>query len=234
MADIKDSKLLFVEDEPVLAEIVSESLRTRGFTVIHADTVKAALQCYQESAPDLLILDVMLPDGDGFSLARHIRHSNTEIPVIFLTSKSRPDDVVEGFESGGNDYVKKPFSIEELIVRIKALLSKNRLVMAPEPSAQTTALGNYLFEYPAGTLSFMGSSKTLTTRESELLQMLILNKNRILDRNTILMTLWNNNDYFTGRSLDVFVTKLRRYLKNDPAVNILNIRGQGYKLICNS
>lgn len=223
--------ILLVEDEPVLAEIVRESLQTRGFEVMHADTVKAATHLYYQQAPHLIVLDVMLPDGDGFTLAQHIRSQNVELPIIFLTSRSLPQDVVEGFESGGNDYLKKPFSLEELVVRIKALLSKNRLVSPVVNTAQTTALGQYLFEYPASTLTFMGKKHTLTTREGEILHMLIISKNQVLDRKTLLLRLWGNDDYFSGRSLDVFMAKLRKYLKNDPTVNILNIRGQGYKLI---
>jgi DNA-binding response OmpR family regulator len=223
--------ILLIEDEPILAEIVRESLQTRGFEVLHADTVKTAMQLYSEHPPHLIVLDVMLPDGDGFTLARHIRTHNIALPIIFLTSRSLPQDVVQGFESGGNDYLKKPFSLEELVIRIKALLSSNRLVNPVINTAQTTALGQYLFEYPASTLTLMGKKRTLTTREGEILHMLISSKNQVLDRKTLLLQLWGNDDYFSGRSLDVFMAKLRKYLKDDPTVNILNIRGQGYKLI---
>lgn len=223
--------ILLVEDEPVLAEIVRESLQTRGFEVWHADTVKTAIALYNKQQPALMVLDVMLPDGDGFTLARQIRTHNVELPIIFLTSRSLPQDVVEGFESGGNDYLKKPFSLEELIVRIKALLSINRLISPVNNSAQATALGQYLFEYPASSLTFLGKKRMLTTREGEILHMLIISKNQVLDRKTVLLRLWGNDDYFSGRSLDVFMAKLRKYLKDDPTINILNIRGQGYKLI---
>lgn len=222
-------KVLLVEDEPVLAEIVQESLQSRGFEVLHANTVAQGKTIYFDNRPDIIVLDVMLPDGSGFDLARQLRNVDTEIPVIFLTSKSLPQDVVEGFESGGNDYLKKPFGLEELIVRIRALLSKNRLLISK--STGITELGGYLFYYPQGELKFYGSSRVLTTRESEILNLLILNRNQLLERNELLLSLWQNNDYFSGRSLDVFITKLRRYLKDDPSVSILNIRGRGYKLI---
>jgi DNA-binding response OmpR family regulator len=137
--------------------------------------------------------------------------------------------VVEGFESGGNDYLKKPFSLEELIIRIRVLLSKNRLVI--NKSAGVTEIGRYRFYYPQGELNFEGNSRALTARESEILNLLIMNKNQLLNRDEVLLNLWQNNDYFSSRSLDVFITKLRRYLKEDPSVNILNIRGRGYKLI---
>ena len=231
MAYIKSIKVLLVEDEPVLAEIVQESLQSRGFEVVLSDTISDARAIYFSNKPDIIVLDVMLPDGNGFDLARQIRNVDTELPVIFLTSRSLPQDVVEGFESGGNDYLKKPFSLEELIIRIRALLSKNRLVVSKPTNNGVTEIGRYQFYYPQGDLVLQGSRRALTTREGEILNLLIMNKNQLLDRNELLLNLWQNNDYFSGRSLDVFITKLRRYLKDDPSVSILNIRGRGYKLI---
>ena len=222
-------KVLLVEDEPVLAEIVQESLQSRGFEVVYADTIAHAKGVYYDNKPDIIVLDVMLPDGSGFDFARQIRNVDTDLPVIFLTSRSLPQDVVEGFESGGNDYLKKPFSLEELIIRIRALLSKNRLVISQ--SVGLTEIGRYRFYYPQGKLNFDGNSRTLTTRESEILNLLIINRNQLLNRDELLLNFWQNNDYFSSRSLDVFITKLRRYLKDDPSVSILNIRGRGYKLI---
>lgn len=227
---MSSQNILLVEDELVLAEIVQESLQSRGFKVAHAATIALALELYHTNRPAIIVLDVMLPDGSGFELARQIRNVDTELPIIFLTSKSLPQDVVEGFESGGNDYLKKPFSLEELIIRIRALLSKNRLI-TKDPGINATALGQFTFKYPKGALDILGNERILTTREAEILHLLILNKNRVLSRNELLVNLWGNNDYFSGRSLDVFITKLRRYLKPDPSVSILNIRGQGYKLI---
>ncbi|NVM64643.1 DNA-binding response OmpR family regulator [Mucilaginibacter sp. SG538B] len=222
-------KVLLVEDEPVLAEIVQESLQSRGFEVVYADTIARAKGVYYDNKPDIIVLDVMLPDGSGFDFARQIRNVDTDLPVIFLTSRSLPQDVVEGFESGGNDYLKKPFSLEELIIRIRALLSKNRLVISQ--NVGLTEIGRYRFYYPQGELNFDGNSRTLTTRESEILNLLIMNRNQLLNRDELLLNFWQNNDYFSSRSLDVFITKLRRYLKDDPSVSILNIRGRGYKLI---
>ncbi|HJP63887.1 MAG TPA: response regulator transcription factor [Mucilaginibacter sp.] len=224
-------KILLIEDEQVLAEIVRESLQSRGFLVTHAGTVKSAAEEYYKDTPDIIVLDVMLTDGDGFTFARQVRNIDMQVPIIFLTSRSQARDVVEGFESGGNDYLKKPFSIEELIVRIKALLSRNGLLIQTDTAPGTVQLGQYKFEYPGGVLNYFDERRALTTREAEILQMLLINKNRAVDRKTILLNFWGNDDYFSGRSLDVFITKLRRYLKNDPSVSILNIRGQGYKLI---
>ncbi|MGZ3756620.1 MAG: response regulator transcription factor [Mucilaginibacter sp.] len=228
---MSDKKILLVEDELVLAEILQESLQSRGFGVAHADTVKAALDQFYQYRPDIIVLDVMLPDGDGYTFARQIRNVDAEIPIIFLTSKSQVQDVVEGFESGGNDYLKKPFSIEELIVRIKALLGRHGLVTKAKSTTKTAQLGKYQFEYPTGILRIFDNKRMLTTRENELLHLLLMNKNQVIARKTILLNFWGNDDYFSGRSLDVFITKLRRYLKDDPSVGILNIRGQGYKLI---
>ena len=225
-----NQKVLLIEDELVLAEIVLESLQSRGFSVSHAATIAEGLNLYYTHSPAVIVLDVMLPDGSGLELARQLRNLGTELPIIFLTSKSLPQDVVDGFESGGNDYLKKPFSLEELIVRIRALLSKSRLI-TPNPGVNTIPLGQFVFKYPKGVLQMLGNERLLTTREAEILHMLILNKNGVLSRNELLNSLWGDNDYFSGRSLDVFITKLRQYLKEDPSVSILNIRGQGYKLI---
>lgn len=224
-------KVLLVEDEPVLAEIIRECLQSRGFEVTHTSSAVEAVTLYATRPADIMILDVMLPDGDGFAIAKQIRRSDLDIPIIFLTSRSLPQDVVEGFESGGNDYLKKPFSLEELIVRMKALMSRNRLAVSIPSTAKSTRLGAYHFQYPQGVLSIGNNHRTLTTRESEILQLLIVNRDQVLARNTVLTTFWDNDDYFSGRSLDVFITKLRKYLSQDPAVRILNIRGQGYKLI---
>jgi len=233
MANIKQAKVLFAEDEPALAEIVRESLESKGFDVIHALSAKDALNFYYDIRPDILVLDVMLGDGSGFSIAEQIRSTDSITPIIFLTSRSLTADVVQGFESGGNDYLKKPFSMEELIVRMKALLNKNRLIIKPaEKISENISIGRYSFSYLQAELVINGSRQMLTARESEILKMLLINKEQILNRDLLLNTIWGQNDYFTGRSLDVFITKLRKYLKEDPSVLIINIRGQGYKLVC--
>ena len=225
-------KVLFVEDEPALAEIVKESMESKGFVVKHTASAQNALLQYYSTQPDIIVLDVMLGDGDGFAVAKQIRDTDLNTPIIFLTSRSLPADVVTGFESGGNDYLKKPFSMEELIVRMKALLNKNRLILkTADITHEDISIAGYLFSYLNAELLFAERKRTLTSRESEILRMLILNKNRILSRDVLLNTIWGQNDYFSGRSLDVFITKLRKYLKDDPTVLIINIRGQGYKLV---
>lgn len=225
-------KILLVEDEPALAEIVKETLEEKGFSVIHADTVKNGISAYNNSKPDILILDVMLPDGDGFSLLKKIRTQDQNTPALFLTSKSLPADVVTGFESGANDYIKKPFSIDELLIRIKSLLG----TIHHQPLNSTSqkgiyAIGEFNFHYPEGFLVHKGSKKQLTFREAEILHSLVIQQEKLILRDDLLLKYWGNNDYFSGRSLDVFITKLRRYLKDDPSITILNFRGQGYKMI---
>lgn len=223
------TKIVLAEDEPSLGQIVKESLETRGFDVILCKDGKDAEAQYHRCKPQLLVLDVMMPKLDGFSLAREIRKHDTEIPIIFLTAKSQTQDVVEGFTLGGNDYLKKPFSMEELIVRIESLLNSKR----ESKNRTEQKIGLYLFDPKNQTLQF-GSEKAhaLTHRESELLYHLSKHRNQILERSFVLKKLWQNDDFFSGRSMDVFISKLRKKLKKDPDVQIINIRGYGYKLIC--
>lgn len=228
----KRTTILFAEDELNLAEIVKESLESRGFVVDHHATATATLEAYYSNRPDVIVLDVMLPDADGFAVARRIRSTDMDTPVIFLTSRSLPRDVVTGFENGGNDYLKKPFSMEELVVRIQALTSRNRTLFTASADSQThTAIGTkYVFDSRLGILK--GDRViTLTARESELLKLLLLNRNQVLERKAILVHIWNNDDFFAGRSLDVFISRLRRYLEPDEGVRIINVRGVGYKLV---
>ena len=219
-------KVLLAEDELSLAQIVQESLETRGFIVDLAKDGEEAQNHFNTHSYDILVLDVMMPKKDGFTLAREIRESNGEIPILFLTAKSQTKDVVEGFEIGGNDYLKKPFSMEELIVRIKALL--NRV----QSALDTLSIGQYRFDRTQQVLIYNDVQEVLTHRENELLYHLIQKKNDVLDRSYILKKLWGSDDFFNARSMDVFISKLRKKLKKDPRVQIVNIRGYGYKLIC--
>jgi DNA-binding response OmpR family regulator len=231
MANMKAIKILFVEDEPALAEIIKESLEGKGFMVSHATTIMEGLAAHKTEVYDILILDVMLPDGDGFSMLKKIRITDWKTPAIFLTSKSLPSDVVNGFESGANDYLKKPFSMDELIIRIRALLGMVNLNPLDTHRKGIFPIGEFLFHYPEGLLVYKGTKKQLTFREAEILNMLRIYQEKMISRKDLLLTHWDNDDYFSGRSLDVFITKLRKYLKADPSVAILNFRGQGYKLI---
>lgn len=224
----KPLTILLAEDEPALGQIIKESLETRNFNVLLCENGEKAFEIYQSKSPQLLVLDVMMPKKDGFTLAKEIRTIDEYIPIIFLTAKSQTRDVVEGFSIGGNDYLKKPFSIEELIVRINNLLNRVQL----QKTSDILQIGQYTFDFPKQTLKINEEAIQLTHRESHLLFHLIKNRNAVLDRSFILNKLWGNDDFFNARSMDVFITKLRKKLNKDDSIQILNVRGYGYKLIC--
>lgn len=225
MAD--NIKLLLAEDEAALGQIIKESLETRDFDVVLCDNGEKAFEKYKSEAPEVLVLDVMMPKKDGFTLAKEIRAIDDAIPIIFLTAKSQTADVVEGFSIGGNDYLKKPFSMEELIVRIHNLVIRTKV----QKTAKVLEFGDYTFDFPKQQLQFKNEeSLQLTHREAHLLFHLIKNKNQVLDRSLILNKLWGTDDFFSARSMDVFISKLRKKLKRDENIQILNVRGFGYKL----
>jgi DNA-binding response OmpR family regulator len=220
-------KIVLAEDEAALGQIIKESLETRDFEVTLCENGEKAFQAYTSEAPDILVLDVMMPKKDGFTLAKEIRAIDDTIPIIFLTAKSQTQDVVEGFSIGGNDYLKKPFSMEELIVRIQNLISRTK----DQKSAKVLEVGAYTFDFPKQQLKFKNQEPAqLTHREAHLLFHLIKNKNQVLDRSLILNKLWGTDDFFSARSMDVFITKLRKKLKKDISIQIINVRGYGYKL----
>ena len=219
-------KVLLAEDEPSLGQIIKESLISRDFDVILCSNGQIAYEKYKSEEPHILVLDVMMPIKDGFTLAKEIRTENESIPILFLTAKSQVKDVVQGFEIGGNDYLKKPFSMEELIVRINSLLKRQKSRNEP------IKLGLFTFDLQKQELHFENKKEQLTHRESQLLWNLYIQKNEILERSFILKKLWGNDDFFNARSMDVFISKLRKKLKKDPTIQILNVRGFGYKMIC--
>lgn len=221
-------KLLLAEDEPSLAQIVKETLETKNFEVFHALNGEEAITLYEKKHPEILVLDVMMPKKDGFTIAKEIRQHNKHIPIIFLTAKSQTQDVINGFKHGGNDYLKKPFSIEELIIRIYSLLGRTNL----KTNTSNIKIGAFVFNYTKQELIFNNTVQLLTHRENELLFHLSEKRNEILDRGFILNKLWGNDDFFNARSMDVFITKLRKKLKKDSNIQIVNIRGIGYKLMC--
>lgn len=222
-------RILLIEDEVLLGKIVRESLEVRGFDMFHAVNGKEGLKRYHELNPDLIVLDIMMPEMDGISLAKEIRRNDKQTPIIFLTAKSQTTDIVKGFESGGNDYLKKPFSMDELVVRIKELLNRNS---TPAPlQSQVFSIGKYTFDYEKQNLKIEEETYLLSHREAEILMRLCLHQNKVLERREVLLDLWGDDSFFNARSMDVFISKLRRYLKGDPEVQIVNIRGVGYKLI---
>ena len=221
--------ILLAEDEPALGLIIKESLETRNFKVFLAENGVEAYSIYKKENINLLVLDVMMPKKDGFTLAKEIRMEDDAIPIIFLTAKSQTQDVVEGFTIGGNDYLKKPFSMEELIVRINNLLDRTKV----QKTSEILKISDFTFNFPKQTLQYKNDDSTqLTHREAHLLFHLIKNKNEVLERSLILNKLWGNDDFFNARSMDVFITKLRKKLKQDENIQIVNVRGFGYKLIC--
>ena len=226
---MKKIRILLAEDELALGSIIQESLESREFSVRLCGDGQSTWESYQQEKPDVLVLDVMLPKKDGFTLASEIRKIDLQTPIIFLTSKGQSEDVVKGFGIGGNDYVRKPFSMEELIVRIKAQLDKQRV---RQSQSDWITLGNYQFHPNRQVLRLRETETSLTARESQLLQMLLQNANEITDRALILKQIWGADDFFTARSMDVFITKLRKKLQADPGIQILNVRGYGFKLVC--
>lgn len=223
----KPIKIVLAEDEAALGQIIKESLETRDFEVLLCEDGDKAFKTYKTENPDILVLDVMMPKKDGFTLAKEVREIDDTIPIIFLTAKSQTQDVVEGFTIGGNDYLKKPFSMEELIVRIHNLINRTKL----QKTVDILVIGDYSFDFPKQLLTYKTDDTVqLTHREAHLLFHLIKNKNSVLDRSLILNKLWGNDDFFATRSMDVFISKLRKKLKKDGRIQILNVRGFGYKL----
>ena len=228
-----DIKLLYVEDEPFLARIVQESLESRDFHVSLVRDGHTALGVFQSLLPDICVLDVMLPGKDGFSLAREIRKLQPEVPIIFLTAKTQTEDLVQGFESGGNDYLRKPFSMEELIVRIHNLLrltKANARNQSETPAPETLAVGRFVFYPVMFELRMADNVKKLSLRENQLLLMLAKDPGRPVMRKDILMELWGDDSYYNSRNLDVYISRLRDYLSADKQVQIVTIKGVGYHL----
>ena len=223
--------VLLVEDESTLAMIIKETLEGQGFHIRLAGNGEEGLRLFFQEKPDVLVADVMMPRVDGFEMVRRIRRTDRQTPVLFLTARSSVNDVVEGFELGGNDYLKKPFGMQELIVRVKALLGRASSLVADEPVGQTFGIGHYLFDSQTQTLACAGMIQKLSYRESEILRRLCQNRNQVTDMRQLLLDLWGDDSFFNQRSLHVFITKLRHKLGKDGHVRIINVRGIGYKLI---
>ncbi len=224
------AKILYVEDEIFLAKIVSETLQGKGYDVVLESDGGRALAVFEAEKPDVCLLDIMLPNKDGFAIADEIRERNAEVPIIFLSAKSQSSDVVNGFRLGANDYIRKPFSIEELIARIENVL-KNKADSPAE--AEEVSIGQYRFNIKRQTLNHPGEAKKLSYRESELLRLLYNNRDKIVERSEILTLLWGSDSFFNSRNLDVYITKLRGYLKLDPKIEIITIKGIGYRFVMN-
>ena len=226
-------KLLLTEDDPNLGSLLKDYLDAKGFQTALATNGKEGYSLFSKEKYDLCILDVMMPVMDGFTLAKEIRKSDKNIPIVFLTAKSMKEDTIEGFQAGADDYITKPFSMEELLLRLQAILRRTKGQNGTKPDKTNFTIGNYKFEHLRQILSINGKEQKLTTREADLLKMLSMHENEVLDRNFALKTLWNDDSYFNARSMDVYITKLRKYLKEDSRVEILNIHGKGFRLLVN-
>ena len=227
-------KILLAEDDSNLGALLQEYLEAKGYSVKLAKNGKEGYDLFCKQEYDLCLLDVMMPLKDGFTLAKEIRVSNKNIPIIFLTAKSMKEDTIEGFNAGADDYMTKPFSMEELLARIQAILRRSMKSQAVDNDKAVFSIGKYVFNTESQTLVCGEESFKLTTKEAQLMRLLALNKNEVVDRSFTLKTIWHDDNYFNSRSMDVYITKLRKYLKHDQKVEIVNVHGKGFKLLVNS
>lgn len=221
-------KLLVAEDDPNLGIILKAYLTQKGYTVVLAVDGEAALETFREEDVDACILDVMMPIKDGFTVAKEIRRVDKRVPILFLTAKNLEADKLKGFEIGADDYITKPFSMEELLARINATIRRSYDENKPENNVFT--LGKFTFDYNHMTLTIEGKEQRLTAKESDLLRLFCINYNQVVERTNTLQKIWKDDSYFAARSMDVYITKLRKYLSADPNVQIVNIHGVGFKL----
>lgn len=229
---MKKAKILYVEDEVFLAKIVKESLETRGYEVVLEMDGGEAVSQFKKNNPDICVLDIMLPNKDGFTIAGEIRETDIEIPIIFLTAKTQTTDLVKGFNLGANDYIRKPFSMEELIVRIEnALRYRNNNSIQSVEVKDEIKIGDFVFNPHRQTLVNKEDERKLSFRESELLRLLYENRESVIDRKDILNVLWGSDSFFNSRTLDVYITKLRGYLKIDASLEIITVKGIGYRFV---
>lgn len=224
---MRQKKILLVEDDPSLGFVIQDNLGLKGYDVTWCRDGEQGEQAYRKAQFDLCILDVMLPKKDGFSLAESIRSINKEVPILFLTAKTMVEDKLKGFRTGADDYITKPFSLEELVYRIEVFLRRSREM---EQTDTVFNVGQFQFDPFSFTLRHKDHEKTLTQKEAEVLKLLYCNRDRVLKREEILTHIWGNDDYFMGRSMDVFISKLRKYLKTDPDIQIVNYHGVGFRL----
>jgi len=224
--------LFLVEDDLSFGAVLKSYLEINDFEVDWIDDGEKAMECFGKNSFNICILDVMLPHVDGFTLAAEIRKINPEIPILFLTAKNLREDVLKGYRTGADDYITKPFDTEVLIFKLKAVLK--RQAGTEQKETDCYLIGNYTFEFRLRTLEFAGTKQKLSPKEAELLRMLCDNRNELLPRETALKKIWGDDGYFTARSMDVYITKLRKYLKEDQDIELLNVHGVGFKLIMNS
>jgi DNA-binding response OmpR family regulator len=225
--------ILLIEDEPALSQLIQEIFISRGFKVTCATNGIQGWSLYKSTRPDIIIVDIMLPGKDGLSLVKDIRNSGDELPILFLTARTAPADVIQGLEAGADDYVKKPFSIEELMLRTKNLAKRVNKTMRSDMlhDIPIVKIGNYLYNHKRLELTIEDQAIRLSQREGDLLLLLLKYRNNVLDRTIALNQIWGDDTFFNGRSMDVYITRLRKYLKKDPRLQIVNVRARGYRLL---
>lgn len=221
-------KLLVAEDDPNLGAILKVYLNQKGYNVFLATDGQSALDIYNKGDIDACILDVMMPVKDGFTVAKEIRRYDKRVPLLFLTAKNLEADKLKGFEIGADDYITKPFSMDELLARLNATI--RRSFDEGKPDRNVFQIGQYVFDYTHQSLSINDNTRQLTAKECDLLRMFAVNFNQLIDRNSTLQKIWKDDSYFAARSMDVYITRLRKYLREDPTVKIINVHGVGFKL----
>lgn len=224
-------RILYVEDEVFIAQIVKESLEAKGFDVCHVADGGEAYASYLSFEPQICILDVMLPNEDGFSIAKKIRQKNQDVPIIFLTAKNQTHDVVHGFELGGNDYLKKPFSMEELLVRVHNLLKMSKKESFKSSEPMNISIGKYQFSPLRYELIFEEQTQKLSHREVQLISLFCEKPNQVIERKEVLLNIWNDDSIFNSRNLDVYINKIRTYFEQDPDVQLITLKGVGFKFV---
>lgn len=227
----KKLNVLLCEDDPNLGLLLSEYLNAKGFQCELATDGQEGIKLYKRSTFDFIILDVMMPIKDGFTVAAEIRQEDKHTPILFLTAKSMKEDTLEGFRVGGDDYLTKPFSMEELLARMNAILRRSAALPEQGDEPHEYSIGTYSFDYNKQKLLLGETELKLTTKENELLYLLCKNKNGVMERSFALKAIWGDDNYFNGRSMDVYIAKLRKYLKEDEKVEIINVHGRGFKLL---
>ena len=226
----KLTNILLAEDDINLGQLLHTFLKSKGFNVSLAQNGKIAFEKFNQQQYDFCIFDIMMPEMDGFTLAKEVREIDKKVPILFLSAKSMKEDKLEGFSIGADDYLTKPFAMEELLARINAILRRSE-VESEEGKNEELHVGKIKYEPEYRLLYLKEGEKKLTTKENQLLQLLVKNQNEILDRNATLRAIWGDDNYFNGRSMDVYIAKLRKALKEDPAIEIMNVHGKGFKLI---
>ncbi len=224
-------RVLLAEDDKNLGVILKNYLEAKNYVTHLFANGESALHAYQNHPYDLCILDVMMPVMDGFTLAEQIRKSDKKIPILFLTARSLQDDILQGFKSGGDDYITKPFNMDELLARMTAIFRRSRQNLETEPKSRIFRIGKFTFDYNRQQLLINGQEHKLTSKEADLLRLLCEHVNQVLDRKTALVKIWNDDSYFNARSMDVYIVKLRKVLKEDPDVELINVHGVGFKLV---